>query len=249
MPGLFLFRAVPLWLLALWASAFLAGCATGSPEPTLSGNGSAVANGSLSLVTQLPPPMDTNDGQDVPLGPGDKLEITVFQVKDLDRTVEVDNGGHVSLPLIGQIQAGGKTVAGLRKDIAERYGATYLQNPQVSVLVKESAAQKATVDGAVGKPGTYPVAGNATLLQVLAQAGGLTDVADESKIYVFRKFPGRTLVAAYDVRQIRAGRRADPRIYGGDVVETFKSGAQVTLKTLGDILGIAGRGAYIGAVL
>jgi polysaccharide export outer membrane protein len=148
--------------------------------------------------------------------------------------------------LIGQVQAAGKSILALQDEITQRYGAKYLQNPQISVLMKESAGQQVTVDGSVKKPGVYPVAGNSTLLQVIAEAGGLDDIADESKVYVFRKVGVRKLVANYNVKEIRSGKRQDPRIYGGDIVVSFKSGSKVALQNLGSVLGVLGRGAYIG---
>jgi polysaccharide export outer membrane protein len=231
----------------LWLPA----CTTATPDtpdvPTATASNSAGGK-NLQLVSNLPPPVNTNNGEDVPIAPGDKLEIDVFQVADLDRTVQVDNKGRIFLPLIGEVEAAGKSVLTLQNDITQRYGAKYLQNPQVSVLVKESAGQQVTIDGSVKKPGIYPISGNSTLLQVVAEAGGLDDIADESKVYVFRKVGGRKLVANYNVKEIRSGKRQDPHIYGGDIVVSFKSGTKVALQNLGNVLGVAGRGAYIGAL-
>jgi polysaccharide export outer membrane protein len=229
----------------------LPACTTATPDAS-NVPAAAASNGTggkdLQLVPNLPPPVNTNNGEDVPIAPGDKLEIDVFQVADLDRTVQVDNKGRIFLPLIGEVQAAGKSVLTLQNDITQRYSAKYLQNPQVSVLVKESAGQQVTLDGAVKKPGIYPVSSNSTLLQVVAEAGGLDDIADESKVYVFRKVGARKLVANYNVKEIRSGNRQDPHIYGGDIVVSFKSGTKVALQNIGNVLGVAGRGAYIGAL-
>jgi polysaccharide export outer membrane protein len=84
------------------------------------------------------------------IGPSDLLSVTVFQTKDLDREVRVDNAGQVSLPLIGAVEAAGRTAHELEADLATRYGARYLQDPQISVFVKEFASQRVSVDGAVG---------------------------------------------------------------------------------------------------
>jgi polysaccharide export outer membrane protein len=230
---------------------YLAACTSTSQSPPdlqlASASGGSQTKG-LQLVPNLPPPVDTNNGQDVPIAPNDQLEIDVFQVPDLNRTVQVDNNGSISLPLVGEVKAAGKTVLALQNEITQRYGAKYLQNPQVSVLMKQSAGQQVTVDGSVTKPGIYPIAGNSTLLQVIAEAGGLDKMADESKIYVFRQVGARKLVANYDVKEIRQGHRPDPRIYGGDIVVSFKSGSKVAMQNLGDVLGILGRGAYIGVM-
>ena len=81
------------------------------------------------------------------IGPSDLLTVTVFQVEDLTRDVRVNNAGQVSLPLIGAVDAAGRTVNELETLIASRYGARYLQNPQVSVFVKEFSSQRVTVGG------------------------------------------------------------------------------------------------------
>jgi polysaccharide export outer membrane protein len=240
-------KSIAIFGILLWLPA----CTTATPDaPTVATAAASSGTGvkDLQLVPDLPPPVDTNNGEDVPIAPGDKLEIDVFQVPDLDRTVQVDNKGRIFLPLIGEVQAAGKSILTLQNDITQRYGAKYLQNPQVSVLMKESAGQQVTIDGAVKKPGIYPISGSSTLLQAVAEAGGLDDIADESKVYVFRKVGARKLVANYNVKEIRSGKRQDPHIYGGDIVVSFKSGSEVALQNLGNILGVAGRGAYIGAL-
>ena len=229
----------------------LTACTSNAPNApdlqTATASSSSPVKG-LQLVPNLPPPTETNNGRDVPIAPNDQLEINVFQVPDLNRTVQVDNNGSISLPLIGEVRAAGKSVPALQNEITRLYGAKYLQNPQVSVLMKQSAGQQVTVDGSVKKPGIYPVAGNSSLLQVVAEAGGLEDIADESKVYVFRQVGSRKLVANFDLKEIRAGSHSDPRIYGGDVIVSFKSGAKVAMQNLGNVLGVLGRGASLGVV-
>jgi polysaccharide export outer membrane protein len=196
-------------------------------------------DGDLDIVTALPAPPETNNGQDELVAENDLLEVDVFQVDDLDRTVRVDPKGNISLALIGSLPAKGRTLPQLEADIEARYGAKYLQNPEVSVFMKESAGQRITIDGAVIKPGLYPVSSTSSLLQALALAGGLKEIADESKLYVFRQIGKRKLAANFDVKQIRAGKQPDPRIFGGDVIVSFESGAKVAAKNLREALGIA----------
>jgi polysaccharide export outer membrane protein len=187
----------------------------------------------------LPPPADTNQGADELIAENDLLEIDVFQVNDLDRTVRVDSRGDISLSLIGVVPAKGRTIPDLENDIEKRYGAKFLQNPEVSVFMKESAGLRVTVDGVVIKPGIYPVSSTTTLLQIIAQAGGFQEIADESKLYVFRQFGGKKIVANYDVKLIRSGKRTDPRIFGGDVIVSFSSDAKVAFRNLREALGLA----------
>jgi len=102
----------------------------------------------------------------------DLLEVEVFGVDDLKRTVRVNTTGSISLPLVGMVQVAGLTATEAELIIATRYAADFLQNPQVSVFVKEFTTQRVTIDGAVNKPGIYPLTGQITLLRALALAGG-----------------------------------------------------------------------------
>jgi polysaccharide export outer membrane protein len=202
--------------------------------------------GDLEIVPALPAPAQTNNGADEVIAENDLLEVDVFQVDDLDRTVRVDSKGRISLALIGAVDARGKTITALQSEIAARYRANYLQNPEVSVFMKESAGQRVTVDGSVIKPGIYAVSSTTTLLQVIAQAGGFQPIADEKKLYVFRQIGARKLVANYSVADIRAGKKSDPRIFGGDVIVSFDSSAKVAAKNLREALGIASSAAMLG---
>jgi polysaccharide biosynthesis/export protein len=116
------------------------------------------------------------------IGPQDVLDISVYQVPDLQRTVQVAESGTVNLPLVGDVQAVGLTAQQVEQDVAKRLGAKYLQSPQVTVSVKEFNSQRVTVDGAVAKPGVYPIRGRSSLLQIISTAGGLTELSDDSNV-------------------------------------------------------------------
>lgn len=205
-------------------------------------------DGDLRVVEVLPPPLNTHDGADQPLAASDVLEVDVFQVDDLDRTVQVDSSGQISLPLIGSVQAAGKTVRALEQEIESAYGGNYLQSPEVTVFVKESFGQRVTVDGEVAKAGIYPVTGRSTLLEIIAVAGGVREIADPTKIYVFRDHGGQRLVANFNVEQIRSGKSSDPRIYGGDVVVVFTSQSRVAMRNLREALGLASSAAGLAVI-
>src|SRR5690606_935365 len=100
----------------------------------------------------------------------------------------------------------------------------------VTIFVKESAGQRVTIDGEVTKAGIVPVSSNATLLDVIALAGGFRQIADETKVYVYRDINKQKLVANYDVKAIRRGKAPNPRIYGGDVVVVFPSSGKIALQ-------------------
>ncbi len=121
----------------------------------------------------------------------------------------------------------------------KKYNAKYLQSPDITIYMKESAGQRVTMDGEFSKPGIYPTASNSTLLQAVALAGGLTKIADEKKIFVFRQYGAQKLVANYSIKDIRAGENRDPRLFGGDVVVAFTSRSKVAAQNLREALGVA----------
>lgn len=198
----------------------------------------ACAGGGLSRAdapTDLPPADPVAEAVGRPeyrIGPSDLLAVTIFQVEDLGREVRVNNAGEVSLPLIGAVGAAGRTVDQLEGDIAARYQDKYLQDPQVTVFVKEFASQRVTVGGSVEKPGIYPITSSMTLLQALSLAGGFDDVASRSNVFVFRTSGGKRVFARFDVDAIQAGDLADPELTGEDVVVVDTSGGRVTLQNL-----------------
>jgi polysaccharide export outer membrane protein len=166
------------------------------------------------------------------VGAQDLLEISVFQVDELNRTVRVNSNGQVSLPLIGTVQAGGKTVQELELEIAGKLDSSFLQSPQVTVFVKEFTSQRVTLEGAVNKPGIYPLTGKTSLLQAIAMAEGVTDLANLQGVVVFRTVDGQKMAAVFDLAQIRAGNAADPEIYGDDIVVVDQSGAKTGLRRI-----------------
>jgi polysaccharide export outer membrane protein len=93
--------------------------------------------------------------------------VEVFGVSELKRTVRVNSTGHIALPLIGTLEVAGLSPADAEALIAIQYGAKYLKDPQVSVFVKEFTTKRITVDGAVVKPGIFPLTGPITLLRAI----------------------------------------------------------------------------------
>lgn len=153
------------------------------------------------------------------IGASDLLKIVVFQVPDLSLDeIRVDASGAIEMPLIGSVQAAGRSPAELSRDIQNRLGERYLQNPRVTVVVAEAASQKITVDGAVTKPGVYVMRGRTSLLQAVAMAEGPTRIANLESVAVFRTVGERRMVAVFDLNAIRKGEADDPVVFGDDVV-------------------------------
>ncbi len=177
------------------------------------------------------------------IGPQDVLEISVFKVPELTRTAQVAETGTVNLPLVGEVPAAGKTAREIERDLTAKLGAKYLQSPQVTVAVKEYNSQRVTIEGAVKKPGVYPIRGKTSLLQVVATAEGLSPAADTSGVVVFRQTNGKRSAAKFNIDDIRSGQAEDPRIEQGDVIVVSHDGMKAAWQTFLQGLGAAGRAA------
>jgi polysaccharide export outer membrane protein len=152
------------------------------------------------------------------IAPMDKLAIKVFKQDDLSGDYDVDLAGHISLPLIGELDAASLTTAELDQKLTEKLGAKYLEHPDVSVAIKQSAGRLVTIDGAVKGSGSFPIAGNLTLMQAIALAKGTTEDANPHRVAVFRTIGGKRQAAAFDLVSIRRGEAEDPPVYPGDIV-------------------------------
>lgn len=152
------------------------------------------------------------------LAPGDKLKMTVFRVEDLTSEVTVDLAGNISVPLLGQVSALGRTSTELADHLEQLYGQRYLRNPDITVAILESAGRNVVVEGAVRQPGVFPVTNETSLLAAIAQAQGASDRANERRVAVFRRVDGQRMAAAFDLVSIRRGEMDDPRIFPGDVI-------------------------------
>jgi polysaccharide export outer membrane protein len=164
----------------------------------------------------------TPGNEEYKIGPLDILEISVFKVPELSKSVQVADTGTVNLPLVGAMPAAGKTAEELERELESKLGAKYLQSPQVTVYVKEFNSQRATVEGAVKKPGVYQIKGKTSLLQFIAMAEGLHESSDSTAV-VFRQVKGQRSAGKFDIAAIRAGRANDPAIQQGDVIVVGES--------------------------
>ena len=152
------------------------------------------------------------------IAPLDKLTIKVLRMQDLTGEYNVDLAGNISLPLIGEVRAVNLTTAQLDSQLTDKLGEKYLENPDVSVGIKESTSRVVTVDGAVKSAGAFPTIGPTSLMRAVALAGGVTDDANARRVAVFRSVGGQRQGAAFDLVAIRRGESQDPQIYPGDIV-------------------------------
>ena len=122
------------------------------------------------------------------LGPDDKIHVFVYRESELSTEVVVRPDGNVSLPLIGELPTSGKTPVELQKEITEKL-TQYIADPVVNVIVKEVNSAQVSVLGEVKTPGMYKIKDRATVLDVIALAGGFTEYAKRDKVTVFRTGP------------------------------------------------------------
>jgi polysaccharide export outer membrane protein len=178
-------------------SAYSPSSQTGVFRPAESGSAAAAATQSTPVI---------GIGKEYRVGANDLLDIEVLNLDNGKRTVRVNNAGYVTLPLIGSVTVMGLTQQQVESHLASLYGEKYLQNPQVSVFIREFTTERITIDGAVSKPGIYPLVGQMTLLRALALAGGFGQIANSTEVKVFRQGDkGERQVATFDVDKIRSG--------------------------------------------
>jgi polysaccharide export outer membrane protein len=183
---------------------------------------------------QLPPPATVDliaPEREYVIGPMDRVSIDVFGMPEVSRAAQIDPSGRIALPLVGVIDASGKTPGELGDEITKRLRARYVRDPQVTVNLTETVSQQVTVDGAVSKPGQYPVAGRMTLIRAIALAEGTTEFARENFVVVFRRVNNQDMAVLYDLRAIRQGIYPDPNIYANDVVSVGDSNAKRVFRT------------------
>jgi polysaccharide biosynthesis/export protein len=152
------------------------------------------------------------------IGVADSIRVNVWKNSDLSTTLIVDPNGSVSLPLLGDIHVAGMTTSELGALLSSRY-ASYVVTPQVTVSVLEIRSRQVYVMGQVGKAGSYALLSPLTVLQLIAQAGGLTSYAKRNKIYVLRATAGPAQKIPFHYANVTHGdSRQDILLQPGDTV-------------------------------
>jgi len=159
--------------------------------------------------------------RDYIIGPEDVLEITVWRNQDLSKVVQVRPDGRISLPLIGDVTAVGKTPTQLTADISAKLK-EYKEAPTVAIIVKEVNSYAIFVLGEVGRPGKFPLKSKTTLLQGITIAGGFTSTAARNKVVVFRfndtSNGSVKMKASYDDIVLRDGGQQNIELKPGDTI-------------------------------
>jgi polysaccharide biosynthesis/export protein len=221
-------------------------------QPVVSGGVADYGNGqtAMAATTDAAPTRQSVAGQQgAPASPfgdateyrisqQDILQISVFQVNDLNTAVQVSQDGNITLPLVGRVQVAGRTTPEAEQIIAGKLRQKYLQSPQVSVQVK-TYGKRITVSGAVGGPKVLADDGNTTLSQAIANAGGVSEIGNSDRVHVARSKDQHVQDDIYNLDDIQAGKVQDPLLHGGDIVVVERSGVRVAFKEIGALLPFA----------
>lgn len=191
------------------------GCA--SREPLISTGRLTVIQDSAMLPAPTRQDLTAADRPAL-IGPLDTIQVDVFNVPDLTREMQVDASGRIAMPLVGTIDARGRTAAELAQAVEVALRGRYVRNPEVTVNIKSSVSQVVTIDGQVIEPGLYPVTNQMTLLRAIASAKGLSEFARQEDVVILRTVGGRKMAGLYNIAAIRRGAYDDPPIYANDVV-------------------------------
>lgn len=186
-------------------------------QPLVSTPGLTVVEGAAALPEPLRDDLTAADRATF-IGPLDTISVSVFGVPELSQEMQVDASGRIAMPLVGTIDAGGRTSQELAQAIADALRGRFVRDPDVTVNIKSSISQVVAIDGQVVEPGLYPVTNQMTLLRAIASAKGLSEFARENDIVILRTVNGQRMAALYDIAAIRRGTYADPAIYANDVV-------------------------------
>jgi polysaccharide biosynthesis/export protein len=221
-------------------------------QPVVGGGAGDYANGATAMAATSDASQTNQPGagqQGTPASPfgeateyrisqQDILQISVFQVNDLNSAVQVSQDGNITLPLIGKVQVAGRTTSEAEQVIAGKLRQKYLQSPQVSVSVK-TYGKRITVSGAVGAARVLADDGNTTLSQAIANAGGVSEIGNSERVHIAKSKDQHVQDDIYNLDDIQAGKVTDPLLKGGDIVVVERSGVRVAFKEIGALLPFA----------
>lgn len=220
-------------LLAAGAGLLLAGCV--GKHPLRSSANLTVLDARQVLPAPARADLVPSDRLSL-IGPLDTITVDVFGIPELTRDVQVDASGRIAMPLVGTIDAGGKTAQELSASITDALRRAHVRDPDVTVNIRESVSQVVTVDGQVTAPGLYPVTNQMTLMRAIASAKGLTEFGKQDDVVILRTVGGQRIAGLYSLEAIRRGNYADPAIYANDVVVVGDSPARRLFK---DVVAVA----------
>lgn len=151
--------------------------------------------------------------------PGDLLEIAVWREEGLEKEVLVRPDGGLSFPLVGNVQASGKSIEQLQSEVSEKLK-RYIPDPAVTVAVKQLSGNKVYVIGKVNRPGEFIATRNVDVVQALSMAGGMTPYAAVNKIHILRRTGNKQSAIPFAYGDIEKGQDLEQNVLlrAGDVV-------------------------------
>ncbi|HFQ81970.1 MAG TPA: polysaccharide export protein [Desulfobacterales bacterium] len=186
------FKRIPLchiWALLALISLFpLMNTAQASPK--------AISSNAASPATK---------GMEYIIGRGDQLQVMVWKEKDLSQAMSVRIDGRISLPLIGDVMAAGKTISGLTHELEKRF-ASVVTDPAVSVMLIQSKSWRYYIIGKINKPGEFPIDFPITILQAIAKSGGFTQWAKSDNISILRQTNGHDKLLKFNYDAVTKGK-------------------------------------------
>lgn len=188
---------------ALALTFFLAAAQQAGAQETA--GASPAPAGTSNAAEGMSPPAD------YVIGPEDVLAVLYWREKDLSAEVTVRPDGKISLPLLNDVDAAGLTPTELR-DRLTRASQKFVADPNVTVVVRQMNSRKVFITGEVSKPGTYPLAGPTTVLQLIALAGGLREYADAKNISILRYDNGKAISFRFNYRDVASRRNLSQNI-------------------------------------
>ena len=219
--------------LVLCIASCLGACASNSPQPTASLQDmiarESVAKHQIDELNHklFASARNAPRPEDYIIGEGDLLQVSVFEEKELNTEARVGTRGFVTLPLIGVLELGGLTAREAEQKIEDAYQKEYLEDPHISIFVKERYGSKITLLGELKSPGTYDYYSQQRVLDVLALAGGLSENAGR-RVQVRREDKGPSANSTFliDLDQlVKEGKEElNIAIRGGDVIYVPEAG-------------------------
>lgn len=145
------------------------------------------------------------------IGTDDVLSIVYWKDKDMSADAAVRPDGKISLPLINDVVAAGLTPDQLREKITEE-SRKFMEDASITVVVRQINSRKVYITGEVNKPGTYPLTGSTSVLQLIAMAGGLREYANGKKIVIMRTERGRPISLPFNYQHVSEGKSLNQNI-------------------------------------
>ena len=195
------------WLVAVAPGAGQAQAPAPVPAPVQAPkpNGPAPAIPPAAAVAAAPRPTDPVVPAGYVIGTDDVLSIVYWKDKDMSADAKVRPDGRIALPLINEVQAAGLTPEQLHKRLTEE-SKKYMEDAEITVVVREINSRKVFITGEVNKPGPYPLTSTTSVMQLISLAGGLREYANSKKIVIMRTENGQQIRLPFNYKDVIAGK-------------------------------------------